>query len=208
MTASIPPGPIWAAELLTMTMALILVLLFLLLIPIIVWRFLSRRREGQDRAARALVVAAVFLLTAAWCYFLSPTIPWDVRGAGSPLQIEGLASAEQVFFVKEEGRTVEIVLRPFEEPIRFDVRLLDPDGKLIWQRQNTTWATTEFEAPETGMYTVEVKNLEEEQGRIFYGYEIKEYLRPAAVLAPWLALVSLPVLAYGIWTAIRRPPHA
>jgi len=148
MTASIPPGPIWAAELLTMTMALILVLLFLLLIPIIVWRFLSRRREGQDKAARALVVASVFLLTAAWCYFLSPTIPWDVRGAGSPLQIEGLASAEQVFFVKEE------------------------------------------------------------QGRIFYGYEIKEYLRPAAVLAPWLVLVSLPVLAYGIWTAIRRPPHA
>jgi len=158
---------------------------------------------SRDRGAKALVVAAVFLLTAAWCYFLSPTMPWMSVGHGDMLHVEELASAERVFFVKE-GQTVEISLGQFGEPVRFDVRLLDPDGKLIWQKQNTTWAATEFKALKTGEYTVKVKNLEEEQGRCHYRYEIREYGRPAAALAPWLALISLPVLAYGIWTAIWR----
>jgi len=156
-----------------------------------------------DRGAKALVVAAVFLLTAAWCYFLSPTMPWMSVGSSDMLHVEELASAERVFFVKE-GRTVEVSLEPFGEPVRFDVRLLDPDGKLIWQKQNTTWAATEFKALKTGAYTVEVKNLEEEEGRFHYRHKIMEYVRPAAALTPWLVLISLPVLAYGIWAAIRR----
>jgi len=158
---------------------------------------------SRDRGVKALVVASVFLLTAAWCYFLSPTVPWFGEGRGTMLSVEGLGSAERIFFVKE-GQTVEISLEPFEEPVRCDAQLFDPEGKLIWQKQNTTWAATEFKALKTGAYTVEVKNLEEEEGRFHYRYEIREYGRPAAALAPWLVLISLPVLAYGIWAAIRR----
>jgi len=158
---------------------------------------------SRNRAAIALVVASVFLLTAAWCYFLSPTVPWFDGAGGAMLNVEGLASAERALFV-EEGQTAEISLEPFEEPVRFDAQLFDPDGKLIWQKQNTTWARTAFEALKTGEYTVKVKNLEEEQGRFHYRYEIREYGRPAAALAPWLVLISLPVLAYGVWVAVKR----
>jgi len=158
---------------------------------------------SRDRGAKALVVAAVFLLTAAWCYFLSPTMPWPDPGGFVTLRIERLGSAERAFFL-EKGQTVWISLRPFEEPVHFDVRLFDPDEEPIWQKRNTTWAETEFKAPKTGAYMVEVKNLEEEQGRLSLIYRGQVHVRPAAALAPWLVLISLPVLAYGIWAAIRR----
>jgi len=158
---------------------------------------------SRDRGAKALVVAAVFLLTAAWCYFLSPVAPWMDDVGFTSLHIEGLGSAERTFFF-EKGQTFRISLQPFEEPVRFDVRLFDPNGKLIWQKQNTTWARIEFKALKTGTYTIEVKNLGEEEGRLSCNYRSQVYVRPAAALAPWLVLISLPVLAYGIWVAIRR----
>jgi len=169
----------------------------------------TRRMAG----AVALTVAAVLLMSAAWFYFLSPTTKGSEMIGHYDFALERLAS-KNVTFSAEEGQTIRTSTylrhRVLEEPPPpwhppYNVRIFDPDGKLVLHQENlSAWNNQEFKAQKSGDYVIEIESLSNETTTAEFTIRRIVQFRPAAPIGHWFLMMSLPVLVFGILAMVIK----
>ncbi len=163
----------------------------------------------QALGALTLTLASIMLLSGVWCYFLSPVTEYTkhVDSYRYTLSIEGFAS-RSVAFHAEKDETIDVTVGfrvrippPPINPERINVRIFDPEGKLIWEDINVTSSHYRARAPKSGSYKIEVENLGAETISIpiYVTRTVRISTRPLEPLGQWLSLISLPIFGFGIW---------
>jgi len=178
--------------------------------------FMASRPPSREMVgAIALTLASVILISGVWCMALSPTTeyPQFKDRYEYTLSIGGLES-KSVTFMAEKGETLDISVGLTVRIMKgeaFNVYVLDPEDELIWQDLNVTDSYFRTEAPKSGTYKVEVKNLSPNTITcpIYINRTLRVTFRPLEPAGQWLSLISLPIFGLGVWasgihTTIRK----
>lgn len=165
------------------------------------------RSSLQVIGALTLTLASIILLSGIWCIFLSPTMDYTkhIDSFYYMLSIEGLKS-KSITFPAEKGETIDIGTYRRGPKQRFDVRVLDPDGILLWQELNVTGFHHRFKALKSGTYKLEVRNLGLEAISIPISIvrSLRITIRFLEPFGQWLSLISLPIFMFGVYIFIAR----
>lgn len=165
---------------------------------------ISKRSAG----ALTLTLASIILLSGLWCYFLSPTTSYTKH---EPLITvnPSIEPGSYWFYALnlEEGESIHgsVTLRgikPYER-VAFTVRIRNPGGELAWSDVGTTYSSFTIKATERGKYRLEVHNPTTTNlpVHVYVGKRVETSFKPLKPLGQWLAIISIPIFALGLWAS-------
>ena len=85
----------------------------------------------------------------------------------------------------------------------FSLLIYDRDRSVVWSEMNTTFGYFRAETLKSGLYRVEVQNLNQEAFECYVQVtlSVEVTYRPLEPLGSWLILMSLPVFGLGVWAS-------